>query len=101
MRPQTMSLAAAKKGAAVRDGTVVIARHRNRTHTAGAPAILRLPPPSAGGKGGGARPVAGRSACGALQLIDQIGALPRKPAVRLRCAAEMAVSAGACIDRPV
>src|SRR6266700_2489426 len=41
------------------------------------------------------------SACGAAQLVDEIGSLPGKAAIGLRRAAEMAVGAGSRIDRPV
>src|SRR3984893_4849840 len=41
------------------------------------------------------------SACGAAQLVDEIGTFPGKAAIGLRRAAEMAVGAGSCINRPV
>src|SRR3546814_3462716 len=42
-----------------------------------------------------------KSAKGCLQLVDEIGLLPRETAVRIRVTAEMAVGGGAGIDRPV
>src|SRR5262245_5511734 len=35
------------------------------------------------------------------QFVDEVGALPGETAVRLRRAAEMAISTGACIDRAI